>query len=227
MTSMEASTSLSDSPPASAVTAIMATFGRAELTRRTLESFFATPDAPPLIVIDNGSRQATLDVLREYASHLHALVCLPENKGKPGAWNIGLTQAPPSAWTLFLDNDITFAPGWFTVLRATAPRLPGPVGIVSGYDHPCAMPCGPWHTIDGVTVHPVRYPFGCHLFTSRDAIRTGTPFPEDRLIGHIDRDFARRLTTQGYQHYAIPGLVEHHGATLSTWRMPGGPVLLD
>ena len=83
----------------SEVAVIMVTWGRSELLKTTLTSYFATTDLDrsTITVVDNGSQQATIDVLMEYRSRIDSLVLLNENRGKPNALNTGVAIAVQEA----------------------------------------------------------------------------------------------------------------------------------
>lgn len=99
------------------VSAIVPTWNRADLLRSILTNLGAQTRAPDqVIVVDNGSTDATQLVAREF----HAdLVVFPENRGFAAAVNEGISRAKGD-WLLILNNDVALEPEWLQRLLAAA-----------------------------------------------------------------------------------------------------------
>jgi len=113
------------------------TWNKAELTRRTLASLAATDlGACPVIVLDNGSTDATPDVLAQarglFAPGRFSVVRLPANVGAPGArnWLLSLPEVAAKRYAAFIDDDVILPAGWLASLRGAAGAFPraGAVG---------------------------------------------------------------------------------------------------
>ena len=96
---------------------IVAAWNKSEVTQRFLESFSRCSAHPwRLIVVDNGSTDATSDLLKTFADHFPALTVLKNevNLGCARAWNRGIQMALQENSELIgvLNNDLVFAPGW-------------------------------------------------------------------------------------------------------------------
>jgi GT2 family glycosyltransferase len=137
---------------------IVATRDRAAMLERLLGSALAmsaaSPDELELIVADNGSRDATRDVVARTGAHHRGIRYLwaPEG-GKARALNqaVRATTAPMLG---FVDDDVTFDSGWLTAatrcVRTAAPgaaqgRILLPPEVAA--DAPLAREVARWGTI--------------------------------------------------------------------------------
>ncbi len=92
-----------------------------ELTRRCLDSLLAQSlDQAQIIVVDNGSEDATPTELTRYADRLR-VVTLPENLGFVRGMNAGMAAARPDDDVVLLNNDLLFTQtDWLNRLRDAA-----------------------------------------------------------------------------------------------------------
>ena len=99
------------------VSAIIPTWNRAYLLQSILSNF-AAQTLPPdqIVVIDNGSTDATQLVAREFGVDL---LVFPENRGFALAVNEGIAKAT-GEWLLILNNDVLLEPEWLERLLAAA-----------------------------------------------------------------------------------------------------------
>jgi GT2 family glycosyltransferase len=99
------------------VSAIIPTWNRADLLRSILTNL-DTQTRPPdqVIVVDNGSTDATQLVTREFRADL---IAFPENRGFATAVNEGIRRAQGD-WLLILNNDVVLEPEWLERLVASA-----------------------------------------------------------------------------------------------------------
>lgn len=110
------------------VTIVMPVYGRADLTEGCLVSLAHTHDQDPLyelIVVDNGSRDATAQLLAlraEFPPYPKTL-CNNENLGFAKACNQGAAAAA-GEYLLFLNNDTEVREGWLAPLLETLERDP-------------------------------------------------------------------------------------------------------
>jgi len=91
----------------SAVTVVIATYNRAASLRRTLEHLSGLPERPAIIVVDNGSSDATADVLT--AAPSVTTLRLPANIGA-AARTLG-ARAAQSPYIAFCDDDCWWKQG--------------------------------------------------------------------------------------------------------------------
>ncbi|HDR9035638.1 TPA: glycosyltransferase [Burkholderia vietnamiensis] len=90
------------------VTAVVLTYRRADELERTLARLTALPDRPAIVVVDNGSDDATAALVRERFAHV-TLVHAPGNVGASGR-NLGVAVAR-TRHVAFCDDDTWWAPG--------------------------------------------------------------------------------------------------------------------
>ncbi len=99
------------------VTAIVPTWNRADLLQSILKNLAAQTRPPDqVIVVDNGSTDATPLVVREFAADL---IAFPENRGFAAAVNEGIRQAR-GEWLLIVNNDVILEPEWLERLVCSA-----------------------------------------------------------------------------------------------------------
>lgn len=111
--------------------------GRSEYTLKTLDSLTKTVDwnKHRLIVVDNGSCQATKDILEDYKEwrgfhYFPTIITLSENVGTARGINFGLQQRLPGEACVKLDNDVVInSSGWVDEMEEVLRRDPT-IGIV-------------------------------------------------------------------------------------------------
>lgn len=90
------------------VSVIIPTYNRASTLRRTVDSALAQTYQPlEVIVVDDGSTDGTLEVLRSYGDRIHAIT--QPNGGPSAARNTG-AKAANGEWLAFLDSDDVWRP---------------------------------------------------------------------------------------------------------------------
>lgn len=88
------------------ISVIIPTYNRAALVPKAIESVLAqTHAAAEIIVVDDGSKDNTREVLAAYGGRVRAIH--QENSGLSGARNAGI-EAARSEWVAFLDDDDEF-----------------------------------------------------------------------------------------------------------------------
>ena len=93
------------------VVVIMPTHNRAHLVGRAIESVLAqTHTNWQLIVVDDGSSDATADAVAAFTDPRIRFVRNPKALGASGARNVGVRAAGPSAFLAFLDDDDEWLP---------------------------------------------------------------------------------------------------------------------
>jgi glycosyltransferase involved in cell wall biosynthesis len=113
------------------ISTVLLSWNRSFLLRETLESYLATVSVPyELIVIDNGSEDDSLDVIRELCNPpRHRLIALPENEGG-AALNRGVALARAPLIHIS-ENDYVYRPGWAEAFIARFEAFPelGQLGL--------------------------------------------------------------------------------------------------
>jgi GT2 family glycosyltransferase len=90
------------------ISVVVLTHNRAAELERTLQRLTRLPERPPVVVVDNGSRDDTSQRVRERFPQVR-LVQLPHNLGAAGR-NAGV-DAVRTAYVAFCDDDTWWAPG--------------------------------------------------------------------------------------------------------------------
>ncbi len=99
------------------VSAIIPTWNRADLLESILTNLSAQTRPPDqIVVVDNGSKDATQLVAREFPVDL---AVFPENRGFAVAVNEGIRRANGD-WILIVNNDVVLEPQWLERLVASA-----------------------------------------------------------------------------------------------------------
>ncbi len=118
---------LSPGPTALSVAILIPTFNRAEILRRTLNSFAGqqVPDgvAVELIVVDNNSTDHTRDVCEQAALPFPVRRLFEKRQGKCFAMNCALA-ATTADLLLFTDDDVAVESGWVAAYCDAARRVP-------------------------------------------------------------------------------------------------------
>jgi GT2 family glycosyltransferase len=111
--------------PVADVAVVIPTWNSATLLPALLESIAASGEAVELLVVDNGSRDGTLELLREHeVSH----VALPTNVGFAAAMNRGV-DATEAEFVLGLNADTVVVPGAIDALAVALKADPGLGGV--------------------------------------------------------------------------------------------------
>jgi glycosyltransferase involved in cell wall biosynthesis len=86
---------------------IIPAYNRADLIRQTLDSVFAQDFSDQeIIVVDDGSTDGTLDVLKRYGDRIRVLT--QTNHGPGAARNLGISVATGKYFTMFDSDDVWF-----------------------------------------------------------------------------------------------------------------------
>lgn len=110
----------------STVSAIIPTWNRADLVESILKNLRSQRRPPEqIIVIDNGSGDATQLVAREFGVDL---IVFPENRGFATAINEGISHATGD-WVLIVNNDVVLEPDWLERIVNSAERADAPFAV--------------------------------------------------------------------------------------------------
>ena len=203
----------------------MATRNRADRLRATLGSLESV--TPPsggweLIVVDNGSTDATADVLADFTrrARLPLLILTETRPGKPVALNAGLARARAEILA-FTDDDCIIPADWLTIMDAefrADPLLGGLGGRVELYnksDRPVATRTDRERSVLASPQRLYEFVIGCNMAFTRPVIEDLGGF--DPLVGPgapigsgNDVDLVYRAFRKGYRVAYVPGLVVYH-----------------
>lgn len=192
---------------------MMVTYNRLDLTKQTLKCLEENTKRDfNLIIVDNGSKDGTIDFLKDYKlKNLH-LILNEENKGIAIGRNQALKKAVElkTDWYCTVDNDIEVPDGWLTecidILRAN--RAFGMIGVnMENVEYPLK-------TVNDFTfqVKP-RGNLGtaCMVFPSYIQKMIGYFNTEYGPYGEEDADFGMRVRVLGMQMGYISRMGVHLG----------------
>lgn len=112
------------------LTVIIPAYNEALTIDALLRRVFATPEQKQVVVVDDGSRDGTGHVLREWEGYPNlTLLRHPDNRGKGAAIRTGLKHAR-GRFTVVQDADLEYDPGEYS--RLLAPLVAGQAEVVYG-----------------------------------------------------------------------------------------------
>ncbi len=199
-----------------AVGVVLLTYNRLGEVTRTIERMLALPDAPPIVVVDNGSSDATADVLTRRFPSVR-VIALPDNRGAAGR-NEGL-RALDTRYVAFCDDDTWWAPGALgraTQLLDAHTRLAVVKARVlvgeHGHDDPAcitmaASPLGAIPGLPGVAV--LGFLAGASV-VRRSAFLAAGGFEPRFFLGGEEDLLAIDLVSNGWLMAYVGGIVVHH-----------------
>jgi len=226
--------------------AVVVTFNAEEWIERCLASLEGT--GAELIVVDNGSTDGTLDLVR--TRFPEARIVEQENRGFGAGNNAGMRVAS-GRYFLLLNPDAWLADGALERLVAFAdehpeaavvgPRLRNPDGTlqrsVRGYPTPwrlateyfflrkLAPRSNAFNALFGAgfdheSVREAEYLFGACLLVRRDAVDSIGGFDEDFFLMSEEVDWCYRFRQAGWEVLFYPGAEAYHvvGASLNPAR---------
>jgi GT2 family glycosyltransferase len=196
------------------VTVVIATRDRRSTLMTTLEHLRALPDAPAVIVVDNGSADGSAAAVRRDAPEVR-VIALPGNVGV-AARNIG-TRAAATSLVAFCDDDSWWSAG--ALAQATRhfaehPRL----GLLAG-----RILVGPEERLDPICERMARGPrlpgapgpavagfLACAVVLRRQALLAAGGFEERFGIGGEEALLTMDLLAGGWTASYADDVVAHH-----------------
>lgn len=203
------------------VSVLVSTYQRAHLLPALVAALEAQVDAPGLevVVVDNGSTDATPEVLASLASGTPLdlrVVTLDRNRGPAGGRNAALAAARGRV-VAFTDDDCLPSPSWLAAGLAALGR-PGVCCVVGQVQPPDGELPGPFSRV--LRVEDARYFQTANvLYRTEDVRAVGGFDPSFRDAAGEDTDLGLRVVahTGGRAVYAPDALV-HHPVSPSDWR---------
>ena len=111
------------------VSFVIAAYNAEATLDRAIASAIAQRDVSvEVVVVDDTSRDRTLEVARSYPQDIVRVVVLPENRGPGGARNAGLELAH-GRWVAVLDSDDAVYPGRLSTMIARAEKAGAEIAI--------------------------------------------------------------------------------------------------
>jgi glycosyltransferase involved in cell wall biosynthesis len=109
------------------ITVLFASRNRAAILRETLDAMSRVRRGAlqvEIVVVDNGSADATEQVLRDYAGRLPLRALWDPVAGKNHALNVALDRCELGRIVVFTDDDVTPEPSWLEDIVAVCERWP-------------------------------------------------------------------------------------------------------
>ncbi len=193
-------------PPAAvqSVCAIVVTYHPVREFPRVVERI--VPQVGATVIVDNGSGDAELAMLREIAAHrsIH-LLCNGANLGVATALNLGIQKAAALgyAWVLLFDQDSYANPGMALALDAVRAGFPDAAHLAvigSGYDDELEIEPQPLATeLGGKSWRDMESVITSGSLLSLAAFAAIGPFRDEFFIDHVDTEFCLRARLRGYR----------------------------
>ncbi|TIW81117.1 MAG: glycosyltransferase family 2 protein, partial [Mesorhizobium sp.] len=146
-----------------------------------------------VIVVDDQSRDGTLDVARAYPEDIVKVVALPQNRGPGGARNAGLDFAR-GRWVAVLDSDDAVLPGRMAAMIARAEAAGAQIAV----DNVQVV------REDGTpddTMFPAGYLEGLSEISLADYIEGNLVFESRFNLGYLKPVFQRRFLDDNKLRY--------------------------
>ena len=213
--------------------AVITTYERPAMLERSVAGVIAA--GAELLVVDDGSSADNAARNRAIAERLGAAYLgLPSNRGLPTAVNCGVgffLADETVTWISTFNDDVAVDPALYQRLGAL--EASGEFPLMTGYLSPHHKVLGT-RTVGGIEVSLCRSLSGLHMHGARDYWRALLPVPTPylgapkptggRFPGQgADEDWwvgsyaPRAVAKAGGYIAAVPGLVSHLGAEVSTW----------
>ena len=208
-------------------TCVVPSLNQGRFLRTALESLFAQGDDLEVIVVDGGSTDGSVEILREHSSRL-AWWCSEADGGQSAAFNKGFAHAR-GEWLFWLNADDVLLPGALARVRAVLegrrdlnPRLEWIAGnelvIDEGGRILRCLRGNAWH--DGLYRHAVPHVYGPSSFFTRDLFLAAGGFDENLRVA-MDFDlWIRFMRTQRARRGRVGFL--RINDYLWAWRMHDG-----
>ena len=234
MTGMPPSTEGNATPR---IAAILVNWRAPAMTLTAVERALEQSLSPDLLyVVDNGSSDGSVDMLRPALSAFGEQVALlenPHNEGFGSGCNLALRQALEAGvdYVWLLNNDAVPAPDCLSRLAAAAAAAPVPVGIVGSllvdptgvtpahfgsWLNPVTLTCGALAP-ELTHSHRLGWMTAASMLVSVAALRSAGVFDPRFFMYWEDADLNIRIREAGFSIIgAADAIVEHHAGTSSS-----------
>jgi GT2 family glycosyltransferase len=213
---------------------IIPVYNKAGLTKRCLQVLVADADVGEIVVVDDGSTDATPQLLASFGRRIR-VVTHPRNLGFARSCNDGAAMATGDS-LVFLNNDTLPEPGWLGALEEYAAAQPGSA-VIGGkllYPDGTIQHAGVVICQDGYPRHlysgfPADHPAVSHsrrfqivtaacMWIRRRVFEELGGFDPGYRNGFEDVDLCLRAGEAGYEVHYCAGCVVHHFESVSPGR---------
>lgn len=200
----------------SRVTVVVITKDRREEAKRSVERLLSLPERPPVIVVDNGSSDGTVEMLRSFGERL-TVIPLGHNAGAAGR-NAGVRRAA-TPYVAFTDDDSAWFPGALgrgVAILDTHPRVAVVAArVVLGDDQRSDPACVTMAASrlpgdPGLPGRPVLGFVACAALVRRDAFLAAGGFDERYGVGGEEGPLAIELAARGWALIYLDEITAQH-----------------
>jgi GT2 family glycosyltransferase len=193
------------------VAAVMVSFNKRDWVRRNIQAQLAqSVPFDKLIVVDNCSRDGSVEMIRAEFPSVHLVVMPHSNYGACETFNIGFKNADTD-FIAILDDDVELSPNWVELTLARMQAEPSTTAMISSKVIEPGEP--DWYT-NHPEVNRERYMAtfrGCATLARREVIERCGFYDEEFFIYGNERDLAARVLSAGYRILQFPAATVRHG----------------
>jgi GT2 family glycosyltransferase len=208
--------SASPTPSRPHIAVVIITLNGAQRISGTLEHLLALPEQPEIIVVDNGSRDGTTELVRARFPTIR-VVQAGRNLGAAGrTLGVRATDAP---YVAFAEDDSWYAPGALARAAAILDAHPS-IGLIqahvfvgeAGRPDPihADMVDTPVSDAPELPGHPILSFLEGVSIVRRDAFLAAGGFSPRIFVGGVEEHLAAELLTAGLKLRYVPEIVAHH-----------------
>lgn len=202
------------------VSFVIAAYNAEATLDRAIASAIAQRDVSvEVVVVDDTSRDRTLEVARSYPQDIVRVVALPENRGPGGARNAGLELAR-GRWVAVLDSDDAVYPGRLSTMIARAEKAGAEIAI----DNLQVV------REDGVaedTMFPAAYLESLGEISLADYIAGNIVFESRFNLGYLKPIFQRRFLNENGLRYDEGLIIGEDYILLASALAKGGRCMVE
>jgi succinoglycan biosynthesis protein ExoO len=202
------------------VTFVIAAYNSELTIERAIASAIAQRDVSvEVIVVDDQSRDRTLDLARSYPEDIVRVVALEQNRGPGGARNVGLELAR-GRWVAVLDSDDAVYPGRICTMIDRAEKA----GAAIAVDNLQVV------REDGVaeeTMFPADYLEGLSEISLADYIAGNVVFESRFNLGYLKPIFQRRFLNENGLRYDESLIIGEDYILLASALAKGGKCVVE
>jgi len=193
------------------VSAVMVSFNKREWVRKNLEALRRqTVKFDRVIVVDNDSKDGSIQMLREDFPEVDLIVMPHSEYGACETFNIGFRNAD-TEFIAILDDDVQLCEDWVEMTVARMALEPSSTAMISTK---VVEPGEPEWYSNHPEVNRERYMAtfrGCATLARRDVLEACGYYDEAFFIYGNERDLSARVLNAGYRILQYPKAWCHHG----------------
>ena len=207
------------------LTVVVPCFNEARTLATVVERVLVSPFVKEVVIVDDGSTDATLDIARSFDDSRILVLAQPRNMGKGAALRTGFAAAT-SEFVVVQDADLEYDPADYELLLA--PLLDGNADVVFGSRFHTAHPHRVlyfWHSVGNWVLTTLSNMFTninltdmetCYKAFRREVLESFT-IEEDRF--GVEPEVTAKVAKGGWRIYEVG--VSYHGRTYAEGKKIG------